>query len=283
MISVTTLSSYLYCKRKLYLNNVLGIREPINAALVRGKIRHSAHEEIGKKEELIVKSIEEQNFEDILTLYQQEHLNLLKNIFIKNSKLIDSVDINKHFLFNEISRFILEESKARAERIFNLIETEKVFGEELWLKVIPKSKQEFRIESINLGLKGVIDRIDVYPEKIVPVELKTGTAPLQGVWGSHRIQLGAYCMLLEEHFNTSIKEGVVVYLDSRKEVPVVMNPYLKEDIIQMTESVKCLLNTPDIPLIEKNQNKCKNCGLRECCFNEKLIKNSVKGAFTSPQ
>ena len=40
MLSVTHLSSYLYCPRKLYLQKVLSIYEPPKEALVKGTIRH---------------------------------------------------------------------------------------------------------------------------------------------------------------------------------------------------------------------------------------------------
>ena len=56
-ISVTMLSSYLYCKRKLFLERVLGLFEPDKGALVKGSIRHKTYEEINKIEENIFKKI----------------------------------------------------------------------------------------------------------------------------------------------------------------------------------------------------------------------------------
>ena len=37
-ISVSTLSAYMYCKRKLFLERVLGLFEPEKEALVKGTI-----------------------------------------------------------------------------------------------------------------------------------------------------------------------------------------------------------------------------------------------------
>jgi len=45
---------------------------------------------------------------------------------------------------------------------------------------------EQRIGSDKLQLKGIVDRIEVYENGYVPVELKTGKIPKEGVWPGHR-------------------------------------------------------------------------------------------------
>ncbi|MBI2659513.1 hypothetical protein HYX05_05440, partial [Candidatus Woesearchaeota archaeon] len=56
-ISVSLLSSYLYCSRKLFLEKVLLLEEPPKESLVMGSIRHETYDNINKKEEEIVTSI----------------------------------------------------------------------------------------------------------------------------------------------------------------------------------------------------------------------------------
>ena len=59
MISVTLLSAYMYCPRKIYLTKVLGLIEPPNAAMVKGSIRHNAFENLFKDEDELVKEFKQ--------------------------------------------------------------------------------------------------------------------------------------------------------------------------------------------------------------------------------
>ena len=56
-ISVSMLSSYLYCPRKLFLQQVLAVEEPPKESLVLGSLRHEIYDFINQSEEKIVTSI----------------------------------------------------------------------------------------------------------------------------------------------------------------------------------------------------------------------------------
>ena len=47
-------------------------------------------------------------------------------------------------------------------------------------------------------------QVEVRAESLLPIELKTGKSPKEGVWPGHRVQLSAYVMLLEDNFNMNI-------------------------------------------------------------------------------
>ena len=53
MLSVSSLASYEYCKRKLFLGQILRIYEPVKAPLVKGNLRHSTYDNINKDRLLI--------------------------------------------------------------------------------------------------------------------------------------------------------------------------------------------------------------------------------------
>ena len=53
MISVTTLSSYLYCPRSIYLTNVLKVVRPAKKTIVKGTIKHHTFDHINKIQENI--------------------------------------------------------------------------------------------------------------------------------------------------------------------------------------------------------------------------------------
>ena len=72
----------------------------------------------------------------------------------------------------------------------------------------------------------------------VPIELKTGKMPKEGVWPGHRIQIAAYSMLIEEKFNTTVKEGFVRYLDSKETRHIAINPFMREEITNLIKEVQ---------------------------------------------
>lgn len=276
-ISVSMLSSYVYCKRKLFLEYVLNLVEPEKTALVKGSIRHETYDKVNKIEEDIVKNItSEDDFGTIYRKYLNAYSRLLRETIIKNRFRLKKVQLPLIEAYNQIISFFKQESELRALNLSNFIEKNNVFGEELWEKLIPKIKSEYTIDSDDLELKGIIDQIEVYPEGFVPIELKTGSMPNEGVWPGHRIQLGAYALLMEEKFGKEIKEGFVVYLDKQERRRIAINPFLKQEVKELKNKVRELLNNFEIPEVESNENKCNKCGIKDKCFDENILKKRLE-------
>ena len=276
-ISVSLLSTYLYCSRKLFLEKVLLLKEPPKESLVMGSIRHETYDNINKKEEKIVASITKRtDLAAIQELYKQNYLKILRKAVANNKKRLDEVNINMLEAYRKSFLFIMEESSIRARNIFNFIETNNVFGEELWEKLTPKIISELRVESDELRLKGIIDQVHVYDNEYVPFELKTGRTPSDGVWPSHRIQIAAYSLLLQEKFNKQIKEGFVVYLDTKEKRHITFNPFMKQEVKQIVDEVISMLESKELPDFCNNENKCKKCGLKQTCYDEEEVNNLLK-------
>jgi CRISPR-associated protein Cas4 len=271
-ISVSMLSSYLYCKRKLFLEYVLKLVSPEKEVLVKGSIRHETYDKLNKLEEQIVKSINlDDDFESIYKKYITYFAKLLRQTITENKFRLRDVKLPLIDAYQQILPFLIRESEIRALNLYNFIEKHNIYGGELWEKLTPKIESEFRIDSPGLELHGIIDQIEVYPEGRVPIELKTGTAPTEGVWPGHRIQLGAYALLMEEKFGKEIKEGFVYYLDTQEKRRIAINPFLKEEVKELKEKVRELLCSKEIPDFVENQNKCNKCSLREMCFDNNLL------------
>ncbi len=276
-ISVSLLSSYLYCSRKVFLQEVLMVEEPPKESMVMGTIRHETYDSINKNEEEIVTGITKKiPFEDLQRIYQQKYLEILRKAIVKSKKRLEAVNIDMMEAYQKSYPFILEESMTRASNIHSFIAEHNVFGKELWKKLAPKILSEIRIESDELKLKGIIDQVHVYDEMYVPFELKTGKMPLQGVWPGHRIQLAAYSLLLEEHFKKPIKEGFVFYLDTKTKRQVVINPYTRGEIKGLVDDVIKTIEGTDVPDYCGNENKCRKCGVKEICYNQEEISKLLK-------
>ncbi|MBW3010921.1 CRISPR-associated protein Cas4, partial [Candidatus Woesearchaeota archaeon] len=264
--SVTALSAYLYCRRKLYLEQVLGLKEVPKETVIVGKIRHNVYDLVNRQEKGIVLSIHENNIDQIEEKYKTNYSNNLKNSIKLNKTLLHNLKFNLSDVYRQLWPTFLEESRIRAAALRGFVEKNKIFGPKLWERLTPKIESEVFVSSKELELKGKIDRIEKHDDKIVPIELKTGKAPRESVWEGHLIQIGAYMMLLEEQFQKPVNDGMVEYLTEKIKRPVKMNPFLKNDILKLKEEVKELLASDKLPEITENKNKCKICGLRDECY-----------------
>ena len=281
-ISVSLLSSYLYCSRKLFLEKVLLLEEPPKESLVLGSIRHETYDKINKNEEGIVTSITKKlPFHDIKELYKKEYLKFLRKSIANNKERLKEVNLNMLDAYRKSFPFIIEESSVRANNIFAFIEKHDVYGEELWQKLTPKILSELRVESDDLRLKGIIDQVHIYENDYVPFELKTGKMPQDGVWPGHRVQIAAYSLLLQEKFKKPVKGGFVYYLDSKEKRHIAINPYMRGEIKQLVDDVIALMESRDIPDFCNNENKCRKCGLRQTCYNEKEVSSLLKMKIAS--
>lgn len=277
MIAVTSLSSYTYCARKLFIEKVLKIRPEIpKEALVKGTIRHKAYEEMHHAEEKILKLIDRKEKNFIYETFKINFLKAFKKTIIKHKDDLRSIHIPLTDFYNVAKRLIENEAEFRAGKTYDFIEHTGFLGKDLWENIMPKKKSEYRIASSNLGLRGVIDELEIHEDFFVPVEFKTGKTPDEGVWPGHKIQAGAYAMLLEDKFNVPVKKAVVRYLDSNKSREILINPFVKEEVKELLMKVEKLMKSCKIPDFAENKNKCKSCNLKEACYDNEAIKIKTK-------
>ena len=277
VISVSLLSAYLYCPRKIFLERVLGFYEPPKESLVIGTIKHEIFDLINKKEEEIVTNITKKiSLEELEQIYKNTYSKTHKEAIIKNKEKLKQLELDIPTIFKKTWPLILNEAQSRALNLFNFMQTHLIFGKDLWKALTPKIHSEFKIESVKLELRGIIDQLEIYEKGYVPIELKTGKSPREDVWPNHKIQIAAYAMLLEEKFNEPVKEGFVHYIDVNERRHIPINIFLKDEIEQLIKKVKTLLESQEIPDFCENKNKCNACGLKETCYDEKRLKKRQK-------
>lgn len=266
MISVTSLTAYLYCPRKLFLERVLGIAEAPKDVMILGSVKHRVFDMFNGEEANVVCSIKrEASHEEIRDSYTSCFSNILRRAIMNSRNQFKMAGLSPMDAFNEFLPFFAREAESRALFVHSFMKKHRLHGEDLWNKLSPKIKSEYKVTSESLDLSGKIDRIEIYEGSLVPVELKSGSPPKEGAWESHKVQLAAYALLLEDLFNTSIPEGFVYYVDSGKRVSVFINPFLKDQVRSLVVQVRSLLSSKVPPVIAENKNKCSSCSLREKC------------------
>lgn len=279
MLSVTMLSGYLYCARKLYLQYVLKFFEPAKEPMVLGSIRHDFYDQANRSEQGTVSAIKKgESYEDVLTRYKKAHAAILRGLVRKYRDELKRFDVSAKDAFTRIWPHVMDESDIRARNTSDFIEKNKVYEEELWEKLTPKISSELSLSSESFNLRGKIDRVEIYPDNIIPIELKTGSSPPEGAWPGHKIQLMAYMALIsgQDCQDKEVKEGRIIYLDSNKTVSIINNPFVIKEVREMISKVDSVLKSKALPDYCGNDNKCRSCGLKEACHDEKMLQERLK-------
>ncbi len=276
MINVTMLASYLYCPRKFFLQQILKIREPLNDKMIKGKIRHEVFHVFNISEKKLLLNFEKSDsIQKIEQDYARKYSELFNEKIMKNMDLLNELKIDAVDFYNQGMFSFVNESRKRAVIVHSFLE-KGFFGEELCKEIFPKIITELQITSQNLELKGVIDKIEVRNDFFVPVEIKTGTTPKENVWQTHKIQIAAYCLLLEDYFNKKTSKGFVHYLDSDSIRPVFVNPFLKAEVMEVKSKVSDLLESKGIPDYCRNELNCRKNHLKNLVLKDAPITESFK-------
>ncbi len=264
---VSWISTFLYCKRKLYLEQVKNLDSFSEEFMIKREIRHKIFDRINSIDGEIVKSIKSfKKLEEIQMLFRKKYYDEVNNAIEENNLQLSSIGVNVADFFHEIWPSILKEVELRASNVFNFMVRDKIYSDELWSQLFPKYLSEIKLEDDML--KGVIDRVEIYPNHIVPVELKTSKGPREGVWSGDRIQVESYMLLLEREFGKKVKHGFVNYLDSEEKRVVLNNEFVRDYISTLLESIDMCLKGK-LPDFVKNRNKCIKCPLKGKCYEVK--------------
>lgn len=98
--------------------------------------------------------------------------------------------------------------------------------------------------------------------EIVPVEVKSGTAPAQP-YPSHMLQLAAYCLLVEEAYCVRPSYGIIRYPDQTFAVD--FTPELEDWLLTTLNEMRQDAKADDVPRSHDNPAQCAACGYRPFC------------------
>jgi CRISPR-associated exonuclease Cas4 len=98
--------------------------------------------------------------------------------------------------------------------------------------------------------------------EIIPVEVKSGTAPPQP-YPSHVLQLAAYGLLVEEVFGTRPSYGIVRYRD--RAFAVDLTPGLADRLFSTLDEMRQQAKAGNAARSHDNPAQCAACGYRPFC------------------
>jgi CRISPR-associated exonuclease Cas4 len=100
---------------------------------------------------------------------------------------------------------------------------------------------------------------------VIPVEVKSGTAPQQP-YLSHVLQLAAYCLLVEEQEGQAVPYGIIKYADKAFEVDY--TPALRARVVDTLAAMRDGLHATDPEGVARSHDeprRCVSCGHRDQC------------------
>jgi len=128
--------------------------------------------------------------------------------------------------------------------------------------------------SATYGLTGKPDYVVETRAGLIPVEVKSGATPPQP-YASHTLQLGAYCLLVEENEGRAPPHGLIKYANTVFEVAY--TPALRGEVIATLEAMRRWRSqgaghgsSGGAPRSHAEPQRCAGCGYRQLC-NQCLV------------
>jgi CRISPR-associated exonuclease Cas4 len=264
MISVSSVTEYLYCPLKAYFTYVKGYEISCESLLI-GKL---THELIKGFNELIKRNIwslnNEMSINDISKTLWLDVPEFVKKCCSKK-EYKDVVDPEE---LGEVCEHV--EDQFRLDSFIYVFKCLKMLemnmsGDQIADILFPPAMAGFSVESQMMGLRGKIDRIEIDDGLYVPIITKTGVPPVKGVWTSHALQLTAYALLMEESFRREVLIGYVDYVQIGTRKAVLIDQQLREKFYSAFNEIETMLIDESVPEATPNKNKCEKCDYKEFC------------------
>ena len=112
-----------------------------------------------------------------------------------------------------------------------------------------------------LDLAGRPDYLVEQGERLIPVEIKSGRSHA-GPRTSHRLQLAAYCRLVESVYARRPPYGILQYADQAYAIAYTRE--LEEELTGILESLRADLGR-SLDRSHASPERCRACGFREDC------------------
>ena len=124
------------------------------------------------------------------------------------------------------------------------------------------SRDQTRLASTSLGLSGRPDRlIRLKNGAIIPKEKKSS----KRLYDSHRIQIGAYLLLVEEAYDVRPPYGVVVLGDGR-EAKIKNTARLRRWTLNVADDIRAQRADASRPArVRPTPGQCRSCAVRDHC------------------
>ncbi len=113
-----------------------------------------------------------------------------------------------------------------------------------------------------LGLTGKPDYLVKNHNQVIPVEVKSMWAPREP-YDSHRLQLGAYCLLVERSLGQRPPYGLLRYRNRTFRIPYTTS--FEDEVVGILEDIRDHKDMEEVCRSHEHPNRCARCGYRNRC------------------
>lgn len=175
------------------------------------------------------------------------------------------LSIGLALLFIALALVILLLNERRYQRERLIMERHRALG-------LPKGELVYEdadgagetLSSAAYPLVGKPDYVVQTPDgRPIPIELKLNVHDASMPYENHKVQVAAYCLILEDYFEQPPTHGILRYADN--EFTIEYTPALRKKVIRLlSEMERCSERQPP-PLANQRVNKCRACTFQAVC------------------
>lgn len=222
--NVSEVALYTKCPRKVYFASR---NETIADEIKKPYIRHLLLKELALSCAEIARSKQE-----ILPLLQTRVEEIVQEIITIYSDELEHIDENQ---FKDAVEDVYEALPAIAANLKNQSDEEMI-------ELITPVEIEPLMHSDKLNLSGAPSAIVFHDDQKMPLLIKSGNAPEQGVWKNDRIPLAAYSMLAEERYDQPVNSAVLFYASQGQARPVRIRSAERREVLNILKRIEKIKN-----------------------------------------
>lgn len=127
-----------------------------------------------------------------------------------------------------------------------------------------EGQREFwlRLESLRLGLGGVLDMLITTRLGTYPVEFKNTSGDM-GL--HHKYQLAAYAMLVEEVLQKPVREGFIYLIPGKRVFTVRVDANVRLHVRRVVGAMRNIVRRGLLPARTRSGGRCHDCEFRNYC------------------
>ena len=244
-LKVSEIPIYLSCPRKLYFHYHGKGVEPVSEQLLNNIFYKELSYNIHEIEEIRDKGWIEHLFDEIEMIYRDIIEKIKPEIFeaFKGDVIADCDGVCE--IAGRIHSFYAREG-------LEIAETGRFLRSKRFL------------------LSGSLDKVmRADSASLVPVIVRGGRMPDNGVWKSDRMRIMAYTILLEEEFGGGIYRGLVEYISEGEVREVTIRDYDRRRVLKLLRMMRRIKNGAIPERLDSEA--CEVCSLRDACVIERSL------------
>ncbi len=127
-----------------------------------------------------------------------------------------------------------------------------------------KGERSFKVKLLSdrLGLTGILDMMIRTSSEIIPVEFKN-SINLCGL--SHKYQLTAYTLLLEDCYDQPVKRGFVYQIPTNEIQQFIITRPMRDYVIKTISQIRNLIRAERFPDTKFADKRCRDCEYQNYC------------------